>query len=266
MPQYSLKTCCMSRLLLLIGLSFILVSSVFAETNVNKTRIANGFDYPLGKPNADGYYKSRGFRLHGHLGEDWVSEGGSGKIFDNPVWSVGAGVVGLARDFKRAWGNVVVIRHAYLDGKGQVKYIDSLYGHLNKVFVSEGQQVARGQEIGTVGTAHGLYPAHLHFEIHNDLTIGVVHSDESRRSGNYEDPTQFLDVHRALPNSSRIVNVDLHTYRMPSFPGIELHPPILAQASTKASTPRSRAPVLRDPVLWNPLFALRARGEFNEPR
>jgi murein DD-endopeptidase MepM/ murein hydrolase activator NlpD len=78
-----------------------------------------------------------------------------------------------------------------------------VHGHLGEDWVSEDQQVTRGEEIGTVGTAYGIYPAHLHFEIHNDLTIGVVHTDESQRPGNYADPTKFLDLHRVLPNSSR---------------------------------------------------------------
>src|SRR5205085_6221457 len=34
-------------------------------------KIADGFDFPVGKPDAQGYYKARGFRSHGHLGEDW---------------------------------------------------------------------------------------------------------------------------------------------------------------------------------------------------
>jgi len=33
-------------------------------------RVADGFDMPVGKPNGDGYYMSRGF-LSYHPGEDW---------------------------------------------------------------------------------------------------------------------------------------------------------------------------------------------------
>ena len=34
--------------------------------------LADGFDFPVGKPNGDGYYKARGLRLKSprHLGED----------------------------------------------------------------------------------------------------------------------------------------------------------------------------------------------------
>ncbi len=56
---------------------------------------------------------SRGFNVHGHLGEDWVSAAGPGAIYRAPVTAIGNGVVSLARDFKRSWGNVIVdVRHA----------------------------------------------------------------------------------------------------------------------------------------------------------
>ncbi len=212
----------MSRTLFVIGLVWLWTLSSPAESGYLSTKLSDGFDFPVGAPNADGYYKSRGFNLHGHLGEDWVSEQGSGVIFGHPVCAIGTGVVTLARDFLRAWGNVVVIRHAYLED-GQTKFIDSLYAHLNKIYVREGQAVARGEEIGTVGTAHGLYPPHLHFEIHYDLTIGVVHAASTRLPGKYADPTGFLNVHRILKTKNQAVQVALN-YNMPSFPGIVAHP------------------------------------------
>jgi murein DD-endopeptidase MepM/ murein hydrolase activator NlpD len=211
-----------SRILLVIGLVWCWIVSSPAESGSLNTRVADGFDFPIGPPNADGYYKSRGFNLHGHLGEDWVSEDGSGAIFGHPVYAIGTGVVTLARDFLRAWGNVVVIRHAFLEN-GQIKWIDSLYAHLNKISVSEGQAVSRGDQIGTVGNAHGLYPAHLHFEVHNDLTIGVVHAPSTRLAGNYMDPSGFVDLHRTLKVTSRLQPVTL-SYTMPTFAGIIAHP------------------------------------------
>jgi murein DD-endopeptidase MepM/ murein hydrolase activator NlpD len=214
----------MSRLLLAIGLALALVSNALCDPNISATRVADGFQFPLGGPNAEGYCKSRGFSIVGHLGEDWVSAAGPGLVYQKPVGSIGNGVVTLARDFRRAWGNVVVIRHAYLEG-GQVKFVDSLYGHLDKILVAEGQPVSKGQPIGTVGTAHGLYPPHLHFEVHKNLSIGVVHTAFTRDFNNYQDPTTFVNTHRSLKMSRDIVSVAMNTYVMPTFKGIPAKPP-----------------------------------------
>ena len=57
----------------------LIVAAALADPNEALTRLADGFDFPVGKPNADGYRISRGFTPHGHLGEDWVGQGGSGR-------------------------------------------------------------------------------------------------------------------------------------------------------------------------------------------
>jgi murein DD-endopeptidase MepM/ murein hydrolase activator NlpD len=216
----------MSRLVLVIGLaSSLLTFSAFAggDPAMVSTSIADRFDFPVGAPNADGCRMSRGFNVHGHLGEDWVSAAGPGAIYRAPVSAVANGVVSLARDFKRSWGNVIVIRHAFYEG-GQLKYADSLYAHLDKIFVAEGQPVSRGQEIGLVGNAHGLYPPHLHFEIHRNTSIGVVHSAATRTMANYVEPSEFIMQHRVLTPVRGKMVVDLNTYTMPTFAGIIAKP------------------------------------------
>jgi murein DD-endopeptidase MepM/ murein hydrolase activator NlpD len=225
----------MSRLVLVIGLaSSLLTFATFASGDpaMVSTSIADRFDFPVGGPNADGCQKSRGFNVRGHLGEDWVSAAGPGAIYRAPVSAVGNGVVSLARDFKRSWGNVIVIRHAFYEG-GQLKYADSLYAHLDKIFVAEGQPVNRGQEIGLVGNAHGLYHPHLHFEIHRNTTIGVVHTAATRSLANYEDPSTFIMQHRMLrPMSGKMV-VDLNTYTLPTYAGIPAKPFYTRNAVTR---------------------------------
>lgn len=202
-----------------------------ADPNAALTRMADGFDFPVGKPNADGYRISRGFTSHGHLGEDWVGQGGSGTDYRDPVYAIGNGVVTLARDFRRSWGNVVVLRHAFME-EGQMKYADSLYGHLDRILVREGQQVARGQQIGTIGNAHGLYAPHLHFEMHKNLSIGVVHTMFTGDLSNYYVPSDFVNAHRSLQSGNRVTTVAMNNYVMPTFPGI----PALQSASPANSS------------------------------
>src|SRR5439155_19853682 len=57
------------------------------------TRLADGFDFPVGKPEAEGYYKARGFRSGGHMGEDWDGIRGGDTDLNDPIYCIGAGVV-----------------------------------------------------------------------------------------------------------------------------------------------------------------------------
>lgn len=99
-----------------------------------------------------------------------------------PVYAVAAGVVRVSEgpefsSVKRKrtapntaasktlhWGNLIVIEHRLPDGE----YFTTIYGHLNtKRFVQQGDIVAAGQQIGTVGRKHkyinGGYDPHVHF-------------------------------------------------------------------------------------------------------
>ena len=56
--------------------------------------------------------------------------------------------------------------------------------------------VARGQRIGTIGTAAGQYRAHLHFELRDQvLPLGGGYAAD--RAG-YLDPTEYIVRHRPL--------------------------------------------------------------------
>jgi murein DD-endopeptidase MepM/ murein hydrolase activator NlpD len=106
---------------------------------------------------------------------------------------------------------VIIVRHAYREG-GNVKYIDSLYGHLNTMLVKRGQTVSRGQQIATMGTAHGQYDAHLHFEIRKNLEIGMSRSKFQKDFSNYYSPTQFIDSHRHLSGGGANYKVAMNTF------------------------------------------------------
>lgn len=185
---------------------------VFKPTSI---KLSNGFDFPVAHPDADGYYKSRGFRTGGHLGEDWVIDGGSTHSIGQPVYNIGQGIVLLARDVHVAWGNVIVIRHAYLE-KNQICFIDTLYAHLDHINVKEGAMVERGQKIGTIGNNHGMYPYHLHFEIHKNLNIGVNHTGFAKTLANYWIPTEFIVKRRSLPTGGSKAILPITHFDIPS--------------------------------------------------
>lgn len=187
---------------LLLGLALCgLFFGVDLEAKTVRVPIADGFDFPVGKPNADGYYKARGLRLRSptHFGEDWNGRGGGNSDLGDPVYSIGNGIVVWAYDLRGGWGNVVIIRHAYRDPKtGQVRHCDSLYGHLRVMSVKVGQQVKRGQQVGTIGSNRGMYAAHLHFEIRHNLRTGMHRNDVPRDYANWADPTAFIKRYRRL--------------------------------------------------------------------
>lgn len=175
------------------------------------TRLADGFDFPVGKPEAEGYYKARGFRSGGHMGEDWDGIRGGDTDFKDPIYSIGDGIVVFARDVHLGWGNVVIVRHAYREN-GTVKHIDALYGHLNSILVRRGQRVTRGQQVGTMGTAHGQYDAHLHLEIRKNLEIGMSRAKFQKNLSNYHDPSQFIASHRRLSGGGASFQVAMNTF------------------------------------------------------
>ena len=227
----------------------LLSASVFAIDGSNEAgptsanvRMADGFDFPVGRPEAVGYHKARGFTPNGHLGEDWNGDRGGDTDLGDPIFVIGHGIVVLARDVRGGWGNVVIVRHAYREPTegGAVKMIDSLYGHLDTMLVHEGQQVVRGQQIATMGTAHGMYDAHLHFEIRKNITVGMYRSAFPRDFTIYHDPTQFVMSHRQLRGGGVGTLVAMNTF-VP-YPGTGADAGALAPADDAYELGINRSP------------------------
>jgi murein DD-endopeptidase MepM/ murein hydrolase activator NlpD len=191
--------------------AWLLPGAVLRGGDSESVRVADSFGLPVGIENGKRYYKARGFRPRGHLGEDWNGVGGGNTDLGDPVHATGNGLVVYAHDFRAGWGNVVIIRHAYIE-RGDTRYIDSLYGHLDRILVRHGQRVERGQRIGTIGTGHGRYPAHLHFEIRKDIRVGMYRSMFARDYSVYHDPTQFVLTHQRLAGDGRIAEVPMNTF------------------------------------------------------
>ncbi len=86
-----------------------------------------------------------------HMGIDIAAPVGT------PVVASDSGYVVYAGWDKTGYGKIVVINH----GNG----FTSVYAHLYSILVRKGQNVARGQRIGSVGATGNTTGPHLHFEI-----------------------------------------------------------------------------------------------------
>lgn len=174
--------------------------------------LADGFDFPVGKPDANNYRKARGFYPNHHVGEDWNGKGGGDTDKGDPIYSIGRGVVVLSEDIEKGWGNVVIVRHAFRDTDGAVRVVDSLYGHLLERKVKLYDKVERGQLVGTMGSNRGMYYAHLHFEIRKNLDIGMNRRKFKMDYSNYYSPTSFIKGHRKLSVGTRSYSVPVDTF------------------------------------------------------
>ena len=135
---------------------------------LNSCPIAHGFDFPVGPPNAKGYYDAQPFRSNDHLGEDWNGVKGGNSDLGDPIYSIADGMEFFAGYGGPGWGNVIRIYHN-TGTKEQPVFIESLYGHLLTLSVKDGDIVNKGQLIGTMGNADGVYYAHLHLEIRDRI-------------------------------------------------------------------------------------------------
>ncbi|MBI5464341.1 MAG: peptidoglycan DD-metalloendopeptidase family protein [Ignavibacteriales bacterium] len=133
------------------------VSSTYEK---NKTRFAH---FPALKP-MDGYYSHRGIglRLHpvlgifrNHEGLDIVNDVGT------PVYAVADGVISFAGR-ESGYGIYIQIDHGYS--------FKTIYGHLSRILVKEGQAVKRGELIARSGNTGLSSGPHLHYEVrHNGV-------------------------------------------------------------------------------------------------
>lgn len=165
--------------------------SIFRQ---NSAYISNGFDFPVGKPDAANYFKAQKFGQRLHLGEDWNGNGGGNTDLGDPVYTAGNGLVTFASDICCGWGNTVRVIH-FTPDHPQYRYVESVYAHMHNINVNVGDLVERGQQVGTIGTAKGRYSAHLHFEMRDfiNMSIGPGYSEDQF---GYLAPTDFIEANR----------------------------------------------------------------------
>lgn len=156
--------------------------------------VTDGFDFPVGKPDGTGYYIAQGFLQSGHSGEDWNGISAGNSDLGDPVYAVANGVVYESRNNGGNWGNVVRIAHN-IGTQDRPILLESLYAHLDTMYVRKGDQVKRGDNIGTIGTANGRHNAHLHLELRDQLYQELGSTGYANSEYNLA-PTAFITDHR----------------------------------------------------------------------
>jgi murein DD-endopeptidase MepM/ murein hydrolase activator NlpD len=126
-----------------------------------------GFPYDGEVSSEYGYRRNPfgGFSSEFHSGIDFKGEIGT------PVFATGDGIVNRC-DWYGGYGNAVVIDHR--------SGYQSLYGHLSRVNVYQGQSVKAGDIIGFLGSTGRSTGPHVHYEI--------------RKNGEDIDPEPFLSA------------------------------------------------------------------------
>lgn len=115
---------------------------------------ARGFIIPMPYGTVTSYYGTRVHPIYGtishHDGMDIAASTGT------TIWASQKGEV-VHADWLWGFGNAVMIYHDSCD-------CTTLYGHMSRISVSEGQGVSRGQKIGEVGSTGNSTGPHLHFQ------------------------------------------------------------------------------------------------------
>ncbi|WP_416671450.1 M23 family metallopeptidase [Egbenema bharatensis] len=116
-----------------------------------------------------------GWRIHPIYGDERFHTGiDLGAASGTPVQAADGGTVVFANisgSMTSGYGQLVIIDH----GNGR----ETWYAHLNNMNVQEGQQVAPGDVLGSVGSSGGSTGPHLHFEV--------------RENGEPVDPRQYIN-------------------------------------------------------------------------
>ena len=162
--------------------------------------LATRFDQPLGSEhgaltyNAQKFWEMNEKRGGHHTGDDLNGIGGMDSDLGDPVFCTADGLVLYAGEPSPGWGKLVVAAHRTGDGR----VLHSMYAHLDRIDVARGALVPRGGRLGTVGTANGNYPAHLHFEMRasDGVDIGAGYAMYPL---NRLDPAATIDALRGAP-------------------------------------------------------------------
>lgn len=125
------------------GAKLACIPAIQPVSNKQLTRIASGFGMRI-----DPVYGTPKM----HKGLDFTAPQGT------PIYSTGDGVAHVPGYSESGFGNHVIVDHGY--------GYETLYGHMVRVKVRNGQHVKRGEVIGWVGSTGKSTGPHCHYEVH----------------------------------------------------------------------------------------------------
>jgi septal ring factor EnvC (AmiA/AmiB activator) len=166
---------------------------------------ARVLNHPLNYPNGVLTYNAQRFGENQHLGDDFNGIGGMDSDLGDPVHAIAPGWVALAEDIPGGWGKVVVVVHALEQPGRPRRYLQSMSAHLREMRVEPGQHVAAGEVIGTIGSADGAYPAHLHFEMREFTNPFIGPGYRPLPAPGWLDPAETLETHQPEDETLRFL-------------------------------------------------------------
>ena len=185
---------------------FLMVTYLNGQAQLRYS-LVDKFHFPVGNTeqvtpqrDGDGWYDAQPFRVNNHLGEDWNAETGGNSDCGATVFAVANGVCIYSKDAGGGWGNVIIIRHLLPSGD----LVETLYAHLEKRLIKEGEKVFARELVGYVGDGEAPcgnsapYYAHLHFELRNEdcRHFGQVGGGYSAEQKGWLSPTKFILQHQ----------------------------------------------------------------------
>lgn len=186
MREMSVRIDYLKRMVNLQAESFEEIERKFEETNVQylptilpvpkqKTWLSSPFGWRL-----DPFTGRRAF----HRGIDFAGRKGT------PIYATADGFVHYAGQNKYL-GNTIIVAHRKKerDEQGQPYArqggYETEYGHLDRIMVKQGEQIKRGQQIGTMGNSGRSTGPHLHYAVR-------LRDQQLSKQRGYQNPEDFI--------------------------------------------------------------------------
>ena len=128
------------------------IPAIQPVSNKDLRRIGSYFGY-----RTDPFYKVTKL----HEGIDFTAPIGT------EIYATGDGVIKTIEQSRGGYGNMIVVNHGF--------GYETLYAHMSKINIKQGQKVKRGQVIGFVGNTGKSTAPHLHYEVRkNGIPIDPI--------------------------------------------------------------------------------------------